>query len=54
MLWMLGQLLVREAPETDTTFAWGVEFAKQLTALNEQPFGNGFEETTQWTQGGKL
>lgn len=33
---------------------WDVEFAKQLAAVNEQPFQNGFEEIIQWTKEGKL
>lgn len=43
----LRQLLIREAPETDTTFPWGVQFAKQLAAINKQLFENGFEEIIQ-------
>lgn len=50
----LRQLLIREAPETDTTFPWGVQFAKQLAAINKQLFENGFEEIIQWAQEGKL
>lgn len=33
---------------------WDVEFAKQLAAVNEQSFQNGFEEIIQWTKEGKL
>lgn len=33
---------------------WDVEFAKQLAAVTEQPFENGFEEMIQWTKEGKL
>lgn len=33
---------------------WDVEFAKQLAAMNEQPFQNGFEEMMQWTKEGIL
>uniref|UniRef100_A0A8C9Q1F7 Small ribosomal subunit protein mS31 n=1 Tax=Spermophilus dauricus TaxID=99837 RepID=A0A8C9Q1F7_SPEDA len=33
---------------------WDVEFAKQLAAVNEQPYQNGFEEMIQWTKEGKL
>ncbi|XP_012578597.1 PREDICTED: 28S ribosomal protein S31, mitochondrial [Condylura cristata] len=44
-----------EALETETTPSlWDVEFAKQLAAINEQPFQNGFEEMIQWTKEGKL
>lgn len=31
-----------------------MKFAKQLTAINEQFFGNGFEDIIQWAQEGKL
>lgn len=50
----LRQLLISEAPETGTIFIWGVQFAKQLAAINKQLFGNGFEEIIQWAQEGKL
>lgn len=44
-----------EASETETAPSlWDVEFAKQLAAVNEQPFQNGFEEIIQWTKEGKL
>uniref|UniRef100_H0XW46 Small ribosomal subunit protein mS31 n=1 Tax=Otolemur garnettii TaxID=30611 RepID=H0XW46_OTOGA len=44
-----------EAPETDTSPSlWVMELAKQLAAITEQPFQNGFEETIQWTKEGKL
>lgn len=33
---------------------WETEFAKQLAAVSEQPFENGFEEMIQWTKEGKL
>ena len=33
---------------------WDVEFAKQVAAVNEQPFQNAFEEMIQWTKEGKL
>ncbi|XP_028382567.1 28S ribosomal protein S31, mitochondrial [Phyllostomus discolor] len=45
----------QEAPETGAAPSlWDVEFAKQLAAVNEQPFQNGFEEMIQWTREGKL
>ncbi|XP_036985649.2 28S ribosomal protein S31, mitochondrial [Artibeus jamaicensis] len=45
----------QEAPKTETAPSlWDVEFAKQLAAVNEQPFQNGFEEMIQWTKEGKL
>lgn len=44
-----------EALETETAPSlWDVEFAKQLAAVNEQSFQNGFEEIIQWTKEGKL
>ncbi|XP_016069090.1 PREDICTED: 28S ribosomal protein S31, mitochondrial isoform X2 [Miniopterus natalensis] len=44
-----------EASETETSPSlWDVEFAKQLAAVNEQSFQNGFEEMIQWTKEGKL
>ncbi|XP_015339724.1 28S ribosomal protein S31, mitochondrial isoform X1 [Marmota marmota marmota] len=44
-----------KAPETETSPSiWDVEFAKQLAAVNEQPYQNGFEEMIQWTKEGKL
>ncbi|XP_058404073.1 small ribosomal subunit protein mS31 [Diceros bicornis minor] len=43
------------APEAETAPSlWDVEFAKQLAAVNEQPFQNGFEQMIQWTKEGKL
>uniref|UniRef100_A0A5G2R216 Small ribosomal subunit protein mS31 n=1 Tax=Sus scrofa TaxID=9823 RepID=A0A5G2R216_PIG len=33
---------------------WDIEFAKQLAAVTERPFQNGFEEMIQWTKEGKL
>lgn len=45
----------QEVPKTETAPSlWDVEFAKQLAAVNEQPFQNGFEEMIQWTKEGKL
>ncbi|XP_054442485.1 small ribosomal subunit protein mS31 [Pteronotus mesoamericanus] len=45
----------QEVPETEAAPSlWDVEFAKQLAAVNEQPFRNGFEEMIQWTKEGKL
>ncbi|XP_014723900.1 small ribosomal subunit protein mS31 isoform X2 [Equus asinus] len=47
--------VTEEAPEAETAPSlWDVEFAKQLAAVNEQPFQNGFEEMIQWTKEGKL
>ncbi|XP_057563653.1 28S ribosomal protein S31, mitochondrial [Hippopotamus amphibius kiboko] len=47
--------VTEEAPETVAAPSlWDVEFAKQLGAVNEQPFQNGFEEMIQWTKEGKL
>lgn len=47
--------VTEEAPETETAPSlWDVEFAKQLAAMNEQPFQNGFEEMMQWTKEGIL
>ncbi|XP_011368665.1 28S ribosomal protein S31, mitochondrial [Pteropus vampyrus] len=47
--------VTEEASETETAPSlWDVEFAKQLAAVNEQPFQNGFEEMIQWTKEGKL
>ncbi|XP_053772503.1 small ribosomal subunit protein mS31 isoform X2 [Desmodus rotundus] len=44
-----------EVPETETAPSlWDVEFAKQVAAVNEQPFQNAFEEMIQWTKEGKL
>ncbi|KAM8784597.1 small ribosomal subunit protein mS31 isoform 1-T1 [Rhynchonycteris naso] len=44
-----------EVPETETAPSlWDVEFAKELAAVSEQPFQNGFEEMIQWTKEGKL
>ncbi|XP_066092512.1 small ribosomal subunit protein mS31 isoform X3 [Saccopteryx bilineata] len=49
------QAATEEAPETETAPSlWDVEFAKQLAAVSEQPFQNGFEEMIQWTKEGKL
>ncbi|KAK2492875.1 hypothetical protein MC885_005039 [Smutsia gigantea] len=57
------QAVTEEAPETGLseqrhflcveTFRLS-GFAKQLAAVNEQPFQNGFEEMIQWTKEGKL
>ncbi|XP_059935864.1 small ribosomal subunit protein mS31 isoform X1 [Mesoplodon densirostris] len=47
--------VTEEAPETEAVPSlWDVEFAKQLVAVNEQPFQNGFEEMIQLTKEGKL
>ncbi|XP_030738292.1 small ribosomal subunit protein mS31 isoform X2 [Globicephala melas] len=47
--------VTEEAPETEAVPSlWDVEFAKQLAAVNEQPFQNGFEEMIQLTKEGKL
>lgn len=47
--------VTEEAPETEAAPSlWDVEFAKQLAAVTEQPFQNGFEEMIQWTKEGKL
>lgn len=47
--------VTEEAPETETAPSlWDVEFAKQLAAMNEQPFQNGFEEMIQLTKEGIL
>ena len=47
--------VAEEAPETEAAPSlWDVEFAKQLAAVTEQPFQNGFEEMIQWTKEGKL
>ncbi|XP_066237060.1 small ribosomal subunit protein mS31 isoform X1 [Saccopteryx leptura] len=49
------QAATEKAPETETAPSlWDVEFAKQLAAVSEQPFQNGFEEMIQWTKEGKL
>ncbi|KAM6178916.1 small ribosomal subunit protein mS31 [Rhynchocyon petersi] len=42
-------------PEAETPpTIWDIEFAKQLAAVTQQPFQNGFEEMIQWTKEGKL
>ncbi|KAM5277848.1 small ribosomal subunit protein mS31 [Hipposideros larvatus] len=47
--------VTEEAPETEAAPSlWDVEFAKQLAAMNEQHFQNGFEEMIQWTKEGIL
>ncbi|XP_015099788.1 small ribosomal subunit protein mS31 isoform X1 [Vicugna pacos] len=47
--------VTEEAPETEAgPSLWDIEFAKQLAAVTEQPFQNGFEEMIQWTKEGKL
>ena len=47
--------VTEEAPETEAAPSlWDVEFSKQLAAVNEQPFQNGFEEMIQSTKEGKL
>ncbi|XP_019605035.2 small ribosomal subunit protein mS31 [Rhinolophus sinicus] len=47
--------VTEESPETETAPSlWDVEFAKQLAAMNEQPFQNGFEEMIQLTKEGIL
>ncbi|XP_062050312.1 small ribosomal subunit protein mS31 isoform X2 [Lepus europaeus] len=50
-----SKTLTEEAPEAETPPSlWDIEFAKQLAAVNEQPFQNAFEEMIQWTKEGKL
>nr|5AJ3_h Chain h, MITORIBOSOMAL PROTEIN MS31, MRPS31 [Sus scrofa] len=49
------QAVTEEAPETEAVPSlWDIEFAKQLAAVTERPFQNGFEEMIQWTKEGKL
>ncbi|XP_075419005.1 small ribosomal subunit protein mS31 [Tenrec ecaudatus] len=44
-----------EEPETEPSPSiWDLELAKQLAAVSQQPFQNGFEEVIQWTKEGKL
>ncbi|TKC52967.1 hypothetical protein EI555_013603, partial [Monodon monoceros] len=47
--------VTEEAPETEAEPSlWDVEFSKQLAAVKEQHFQNGFEEVIQLTKEGKL
>ncbi|MBW03784.1 28S ribosomal protein S31, mitochondrial, partial [Eschrichtius robustus] len=47
--------VTEEAPETEAAPSlWDVEFSKQLAAVNEQHFQNGFEEVIQLTKRGEI
>ncbi|XP_021506157.1 small ribosomal subunit protein mS31 [Meriones unguiculatus] len=49
------EAMADEVAEPEASLSlWEIEFAKQLATLNEQPFGNAFEEMIQWTKEGKL
>ncbi|XP_012862336.1 28S ribosomal protein S31, mitochondrial [Echinops telfairi] len=45
---------VEELEAETSPSIWDMELAKQLAAVSQQPFQNGFEEVIHWTKEGKL